>query len=168
VVVVVGGGLGVTSAHAAKLAGPSGRVVCYEGSPLLSRNVERTAALNGVAARVKVETAIVGAAIGVYRNKGEALPAVVSGAELPFCDVLELDCEGAELMILRHMRIRPRIALVETHGMLGAPSRDSRATLERLGYAVEDLGVAEPHLRAFCEKNDVRVLLGERLQSAAK
>jgi hypothetical protein len=161
-VVVVGGGLGVTSAHAASLVGPSGRVVCYEGSPHLAPNVTATATLNGVAGRVKVECAIVGAAIGVYRNRGEVLPPILPATDLPACDVLELDCEGAELTILRDMRIRPRVALVETHGMLGASSHEVRAALEGLGYAVEDLGVAEPGLSAFCEKNDVRVLLGER------
>jgi hypothetical protein len=161
-VIVVGGGLGVTATHAAGLAGPSGRVICFEGSPLLSQNVERTTALNGVAERVKVECAIVGAAIGVYRNRGEALPPVLPAGELPACDVLELDCEGAEITILRDMRITPRVALVETHGMLGAPSREVRAALEGRGYVVTDLGIAEPDLTEFCEKNDVRVLLGER------
>jgi len=128
----------------------------------LSQSVEKTAALNSVAERVKVECAIVGAAIGVYRNRGEALPPVLPATELPACDVLELDCEGAEITILRDMRISPRVALVETHGMLGAPSREVRRALEARGYVVSDLGIAEPDLAEFCEKNDVHVLLGER------
>jgi hypothetical protein len=161
-VIVVGGGLGVTATHAASLVGPSGHVICYEGSPLLSESVGKTAALNGLAERVKVECAIVGAAIGVYRNRGEKLPPVLPAAELPACDVLELDCEGAEITILRDMRISPRVALVETHGMLGTPSREVRATLQARGYVVTDLGIAEPDLGQFCEANDVRVLLGER------
>jgi hypothetical protein len=161
-VVVVGGGLGVAATHAASLVGPSGRVICYEGSPLLSQNVAKTAALNGVADRVKVECAIVGAAIGIYRNRGEALPPVLPATELPSCDVLELDCEGAEITILCDMRIAPRVALVETHGMLGASSREVRQVLEARSYVVSDLGIAEPYLAEFCEKNDVRVLLGER------
>ena len=161
-VIVVGGGLGVTATHAAGLVGPSGHVICYEGSPLLSESVGKTAALNGLAERVKVECAIVGAAIGVYRNRGEKLPPVLPAAELPACDVLELDCEGAEITILRDMRISPRVALVETHGMLGTPSREVRATLQARGYVVTDLGIAEPDLGQFCEANDVRVLLGER------
>ena len=161
-IVVVGGGLGVTAAHAAKLVGSSGRVVCYEGSPRLAQRVAETAALNGVGGRVEVESAIVGAAISVYRGRGETLPPILPPAELPECDVLELDCEGAEIAILSDMRISPRVALVETHGMLGAPSREVRRILEERGYAVTDLGIAEPSLAEFCEKNDVRVLLGER------
>jgi hypothetical protein len=161
-VIVVGGGLGVTATHAASLVGSSGRVICYEGSPLSSENVRKTAALNGVAERVKVECAIVGAAIGVCLNPGEASPPVLPAVDLPACDVLELDCEGAEITILRDMRIAPRAALVETHGMLGAPSHEVRAALESIGYLVTDLGVAEPDAAEFCEKNDVRVLLGER------
>ncbi len=162
-VVVVGGGLGVTVAHAAKLAGPEGRVVCYEGSPAHVRRVMRTAALNGVEARVRVECATVGAAIGVYVRDDEKTAPVLSAKALADCDVLELDCEGAELGILAEMTIRPRVALVEAHGRLGAPSRAVKAALEGLGYRVTELGVAEPRLADLCESFDVRVLCGERI-----
>jgi len=157
-VVVVGGGLGVTAAHAAAAVGETGRVICYEGSPPYARRVLQTAALNGVAARVAVECATVGAAIGVYAAQGERAAPVLAPAALPACDVLELDCEGAELQILAGMTIRPRVILVETHGMNGASTAQVRRRLEALGYGVQDLGVAEPRLAALCETNDVRVL----------
>jgi hypothetical protein len=38
----------------------------------------------------------------------------VTPAELPECDVLELNCEGSEIGILRNMTIRPRAIAVET------------------------------------------------------
>jgi hypothetical protein len=47
---------------------------------------------------------------------------VISPAELPECDILELDGEGAESLILRNMTIRPRVIAVETHGVYGAPT----------------------------------------------
>jgi hypothetical protein len=161
-VVVVGGGLGVTVAHAARLVGEGGRVVCYEGSPECTRHVRRTAALNGVAGRVRVEWATVGAEIGVYLGSTERAAPVTPAQALPDCDVLELDCEGAEILILSDMTIRPRTLLVETHGHLGAPALVVRGLIEGLGYRVEDLGVAEPRLAPLCEANDVRVLRGER------
>jgi hypothetical protein len=162
-VVVVGGGLGVTVTEAAKLAGAEGRVLCYEGSPAHARRVARTAAMNGVAARVRVECATVGAAIGVYVGEGEEMGPILAPESLPACDVLELDCEGAELGILGAMTIRPRSVLVEAHGRLGAPSREVRAALDGLGYCVGDLGVAEPRLAELCEAHDVRVLSGARV-----
>jgi hypothetical protein len=161
-VVVVGGGLGVTVAHAAKLAGPEGRIVCYEGSPAYARRVMRTAKLNGVEARVRVECATVGAAIGVYGRDNEQTAPILPAKALAACDVLELDCEGAELGILAEMTVRPRVVLVEAHGRLGAPSRAVRTALEGLGYRVTELGVAEPRLADLCESYDVRVLCGER------
>lgn len=161
-VVVVGGGLGVTVVEAARLAGPQGRVLCYEGSPAHVGRVTRTAAMNGVAARVRVECATVGAAIGVYVGDDEAMGPILPAEALPACDVLELDCEGAELGVLRDMTIRPRAILVEAHGGLGAPSREVRAALEGLGYRVGDLGVAEPRLAKLCETHDVRVLSAVR------
>ena len=162
VVVVVGGGLGVTVVEAAKLVGAEGRVHCYEGSPAYARRVARTAAMNGVAARVQVECATVGAAVGVYVGEDEAMGPILPAEALPACDVLELDCEGAELGVLGAMTIRPRAILVEAHGRLGAPSRAVRTALEGLGYRVRELGVAEPRLAELCEAHDVRVLSGER------
>ena len=76
--------------------------------------------------------------------------------------MLELDCEGAERGIFDAMTIRPRAIVVETHGMAGSPSEGIRRQLEALGYAVTDLGVAEPRLQAYCEQRDIRVLLGTR------
>ena len=38
--------------------------------------------------------------------------------ELPSCDVLELDCEGSEIDILRRMVITPRVIIVEIHPWL--------------------------------------------------
>ena len=40
---------------------------------------------------------------------------VIDPADLPACDVLEMDCEGSELGILKGMQIRPRVLIVELH-----------------------------------------------------
>jgi hypothetical protein len=157
-VVVVGGGLGVTCVVAASAAGGEGHVECFEGDLNGVQAVERVARLNGVAERVTVHHAVVGEAIGVYGQ--DVASKVVRPSELPPCDFLELDCEGAEVGILRDMTIRPRAIVVETHGFLGAPTETVRSVLQSRGYSVQDLGWAEPRLMNACTQNDIRVLLG--------
>jgi hypothetical protein len=163
-VIIVGGGEGVTAVVAAKVAGETGSVVCFEGNSWNVSKVKGTAARNKISNRLTVEHAIVGEAIAVYGGTEQHSTRVVSPAELPQCDILELDCEGAELLILRNMVIRPRVIAVETHGVYGAPSRMVKELLEKLDYTVEDWGLAEPRLSEVCESNDIRVLVGKRNQ----
>ncbi len=159
-VVVVGGGAGVTATIAAQLAGPDGHVTCFEGGRQSAAAVRKTAEINGVSDRLTVEHAIVARSVAVFGDAPDR--AFVSPSELPDCDVLELDCEGAEIDILPHLVIRPRVLLVETHGFRGAPTQAVRELMESLGYDVADQGIAEPRVRAFCEENDIRVLEGLR------
>jgi hypothetical protein len=100
---------------------------------------------------------VVGKAISVY---GVGLGSIVPANKLPECDVLELDCEGAELDILRSMTISPRVILVETHGLYGSSSQEVDRQLTSLGYKTSNLGVAEPRVSKFCEDNDIYVLSG--------
>jgi len=155
-VVIVGAGLGVTAVVAALRTGPSGTVQCFEGSKRHVRLVQRTAARNGVT-NIVVHHAVVAKAIDVYGSGGD-VGIVVPSSQLPPCNVLELDCEGAEVEILRELTIQPRIILVETHGVYGAPTNLVAWLLERRGYIVSDLGVAAN--KDHCTKHDIRVLLG--------
>jgi hypothetical protein len=156
-VVVVGGGLGIACVVAAKLS-KTGRVICFEGDSPHVELTRNTARLNGVSDRVDVVHAIVAADIRVYGgdHSGNVIPA----SELPKCDVLNLDCEGAEIQILREMKITPRALVVETHGPFGSPTAQVRAILEARGYKVEDLGAAEPRFEEEFLKGDVKVLVG--------
>ncbi len=158
-VVVAGGGLGVTVIHAARAVGPGGTVVCLEAARERVLDVLAVAEREGVAGRVSVRHAVVGDARSVW---GEASAEVVAAEALPPCDVLELDCEGAELDLIRRMTIRPRVVLVETHGVFGAPTADVEAALREAGYTVRLLGVAESRLRDACEQNDIHVLAATR------
>jgi hypothetical protein len=152
-VTVIGGGFGVTCAVAARLS--KSKVLCYEGDLAGVRGTQKTAELNGV----EVETihAIVGSNIGVFGNKHATT--VVAPSELPECDVLELDCEGAEVQILSEMKIKPRAVVVETHGVFGAPTDKVHAILESRGYRVENLGWAESYQEDACRKDGVEVLV---------
>jgi hypothetical protein len=57
-------------------------------------------------------------------------------SELPACDILELDCEGAESYILKNMTIKPRTIITETHGCYGAPEEEVKSILSKLGYDI--------------------------------
>lgn len=161
-VTIVGGGEGVTAVVAAKAVGETGSVVCFEGNSWGVRKIKATATRNKVSRRLTVKHAVVGEAIGVYGAPDELSTLVVPPAELPECDILELDCEGAEILILRDMTIRPRVVAVETHGVYGAPTGTVKELLEKLGYAVEEWGIAEPRVSEECEANDIRILVGKR------
>ncbi|WP_211531171.1 FkbM family methyltransferase [Methanocalculus chunghsingensis] len=116
-VVIVGGGDGATALTAAKKVGRTGLVTIYEGGDRAVRQMEERLAIEGVAAICSVHHAIVGPNIDVYG--GDAANAVtVDPKDLPDCDILELDCEGSEIDILRSLRIRPRVIIVEIHPFL--------------------------------------------------
>jgi hypothetical protein len=133
-VVVVGGGIGASSVTAAEEAGSTGSVVTYEAGEVQVEIVSETLALNGLRERVNLCHGIVGSAISLYSEAGDA--EVVDPTELPDCDILELDCEGAEVEILDALKIRPRTIIVETHGKFDAPEHLIRQKLDELGYEV--------------------------------
>jgi hypothetical protein len=162
-VVIVGGGLGVTSVIAAKATGATGHVDCYEGDWRGVTRIRQVARLNVVADRITAHHAIVGKAIAVSGNAAAARS--IHPCDMPDCDLLELDCEGSEIGILNDMVIRPAVILVETHGFLGAPTHWVREILEARGYHVDDLGWAEPRFTNACVQNDIRVLIGRLRQT---
>jgi hypothetical protein len=162
-VVVIGGGFGVTTVVAAQAAGTAGRVRSYDSSAARLSWLIETRALNrkrGPMAPIDV----------IHAHVALALPttADVAGAELvqpealPQCDVLEMDCEGGELDILRHMVIRPRVLIVETHGVFGASTQDVRQVMEALGYTILSVRLAEERMRTRHEEQDVRVITSVR------
>jgi hypothetical protein len=156
-VVIVGGGFGVTTVHAARQTGRHGRVTSFEASKERSSCLEWGIKVNGKEKNAKVVHALVGAEVKVDGEIADATQ--IMPKELPSCDVLELDCEGAEREILQKIEQRPRVILVETHGFRGAPTQTVRKQLVNMGYTVDDLGVAEPRKTEFCLENDIRVLL---------
>jgi hypothetical protein len=159
-VVVVGGGWGVTTVVAANQVGPDGAVTTYEGALEQVENTRRTASLNGIDEYCEVRHAIVSQSISL---RGGAYGAeIVDPTDLPDCDVLELDCEGAESNILTEMEMRPRVILVETHGTFGSSTDTIRHILKECGYTITDESVAEADDVAFCQENDIKVISGVR------
>lgn len=140
-VVIVGGGHGITTAVAAN-AGAD--VTVFEPDPERREAIRRTLRLNDVDPEAIV---LRGDVVGELNRleveqKGldpEATP-VVAPDELPPCDLLELDCEGAELAILEGLapEVRPRILAVEIHPIkLDGATGPVLARLRELGYDVD-------------------------------
>lgn len=149
-VVIVGGGHGVSAVIAANSACEDGRITVFEASREFVDGIQETLRINGVEDQVRVSHTVVGTvseyAESEYGSADDAT--VVSPAQLPECDVLELDCEGAELNILDDLEIRPRTIIVETHSFLDSPQQAVRERLRSLDYRVtgvetenENLGI---------------------------
>lgn len=131
-VTVIGGGFGVSTVVAAH----QGRsVTVFEGGREFARLVRETAELNRVDRDVSVIESIVGSEIDVYGE--EVTDSVVPPEELEDCDVLEMDCEGAEEEILRGMEITPRVVIVESHPQFGVDPQSVRGILIDRGYTIE-------------------------------
>lgn len=149
-VVIVGGGAGISTTVAAKLAGETGTVTVFEATEKNCCAVEQTAVENDIADRVTVTHAVVAEytdhARESYGPVGSA--PVIPIKDLPAADVLELDCEGTEIKILRSLDTLPPVAVVETHGYLGYPTEKTASLLKERGYKIlarysenESLGV---------------------------
>lgn len=156
-VVIVGGGWGVSTMVAAKNVGESGRVYTYESSPKYKRLIEETASLNGLSEQVEVAETTVSHAVSTFGS--EESSNVLEPGNLPECEILELDCEGAEATIIPKMEITPRTVIVETHGLFDSPTEEIVKKLQQKGYAIQSIELAEgPGLEQMCREQDVRVI----------
>jgi len=157
-VVVVGGGFGVSVVHAYRESKGKnhypGEITVFEPSQRRFEKCRETLSLN----TRKIDDEYVNlykAAVGSIKKKiGSVSDEVVCPANLPECDVLELDCEGAELEILGEMQIRPKKIVVETHKKFGASTEDVKQVLEKTGYQVTSS-------RPDCPATDDNVLIAE-------
>jgi hypothetical protein len=109
-VVIVGAGKGVTAVIAAEEVGPNGHVTAYEGSDYWVGVAMKTVELNGVDEWTEVHHTVVAENISVYGSAEGAQ--TLDPVDLPECDVMELDCEGAGIPILKSMSIRPRMLTI--------------------------------------------------------
>lgn len=183
----VGANIGFFAILAARLVGPTGRVVAFEPSPTNAEALRRNVGLNGFM-HVDVIEAAAGAepgeatlqlgvisgtnSIKFHRTAGTVTVPLVTLDEirrqrgLPAPTLVMLDCEGAEIDVLRGMaatirEVRP-VIMVEVH-WLGRSFLDyCRDQIEPLDYTVRPLtgpsipegpvrwhAVLEPNPRAF-------------------
>lgn len=154
-VTIVGGGFGVT---ATKISDITNRPLnIYEPSIEQIEIIEKTFKLNGVdTAKITIHNCAV--SNNRYSYDGNKNTPAIQPSHIIPCDFLELDCEGAELEILRNLAFRPKKILVETHGFRGSPTSEVIKCLNEMGYSILELGIAEPRLWSDCVKNDIYVL----------
>lgn len=141
-IVVVGGGVGVSTVIGARHAD---HVTVFEAGDRYETLCE-TVKINNVSESVDARRALVGPDISVT---GTTANQSVDPEDLPECDILELDCEGAELAILRNLQIRPRTIIVESHGVFDAPATAVREKVTALGYSVENQAVVNEDKGVF-------------------
>lgn len=138
-VVVIGGGRGVTSIIAKRKAGRDGKVITFEPMSNLCEQIEENAEINRV--ELDVRNKFVGEIVEDGKEFNERKK--IAPTQLPECDVLEIDSEGAETEILENMSIRPRVVIVESHGMLGSPTSKVKKILKDKNYEIENVELAE-------------------------
>jgi hypothetical protein len=143
-VVLVGGGRGISTVAAASRSRPDGTVQAYEPERSLVERCREVVDINNVADRVTVYHAIVGSTVRVGRDGEVGAAETVAPAELPECDALLIDCDGAEETILDGLTQRPRLVIVEHHAVRDSddpvpydPDQVAR-TLHEMGYRIED------------------------------
>jgi len=158
-VVVIGGGWGVSTVEAAEQVGVEGIVTTFEGAKEQLNRVEETVRLNGVDDRVSVRHAVVARAISLLGKQKAAEQ--LRSEDLPPCDVLVLDCEGAEVEILQNMEIHPHTVIVESHGFLGTPKSQVQETLEDCGYRTISADVADTRVERYCKNASIYVLVSK-------
>jgi hypothetical protein len=134
-VVEVGSGYGVCTIWAAR---QGASVTGYEGSSEMVEVVRDAVVVNSeihdidFSERIDVRHALVGEGIDVWGSTAEA--AVVHPSDLPSCDVLILDCEGAETDIVPAVVGNPSRAIVEVHPQFDADTETIRETFASAGY----------------------------------
>lgn len=146
-VVVVGGGRGASAVVAGRHATKSGSVIAYEGGKRRAHRLTETTRLNHVEKQVETQHVIVGSATNVWGAYDDAT--VVRPEELPECDILEMDCESAEVEILANLQVRPRTIIVETHGAADPTDNKVAHQLSERGYSVIDVGLENREYGCF-------------------
>jgi len=138
-VVIIGGGHGITSVAAAKNICDSGKIIIYEATERRLKDIRRTMRLNNVERKNhEIIHAAVGNADNVVGNKGDA--SIMSPMSIPKCDVLEIDCEGSEINVLKALNQKPRVIVVETHPSRGAYTQLVKQILADMDYTTNKIG----------------------------
>lgn len=113
-VVIVGGGMGVSTVVASRCAGEKGKVISYEASKNMVEMMEITIENNHTPSSIDVRHAYVASIVRTDGKVGEA--EFVDPKNIPCCDTLVMDCKGAEKEILINIGKKPKKLVVETHG----------------------------------------------------
>lgn len=133
--VVVGGGKGVSTVLSLERSYPEGTVTVIEASGRQCSDINEVLRWHGLSDRATVHHASIGKIRNAYGSLGE--PKEFYTDDLPPCDVLVMDCEGAEKRILSNLDSRPRVIITETHGCFDSPTQGAIKNLDEMGYETE-------------------------------
>lgn len=131
-VCVVGGGWGVSAVRSA-WAGAN-LVDVYEPGDEQVNHCAATVERNAADEPIRVHHRAVGPPRNVY---GKTSAGTLPPEDLPNCDVLVLDCEGAEMKILEQLDELPRAVVVEVHPMYGVSKPEMLGLLVGRGYEID-------------------------------
>lgn len=136
-VVLIGAHKGASTVIAARKTGPEGKVHAYEAQDAIIPQLKETLELNLVEKNVTLHHAVVEVAKSVYGDfqKADHVPAT----DIPDCDVLVMDCEGAEKEILKEMDNNPAYIIVETHPQFNSSTEQIISILEKQDYSIREV-----------------------------
>jgi hypothetical protein len=134
-VIIVGAHRGVTAVAAARAVGSEGKVIAYEGVEQLANLSRSSLILNQVELQAEIVHGIVETEIELGIGV-RGLPPTIKTESLIECDVLSLDCEGAEQQILEKLTIKPSYIFVEVHTALGVDLKKFKETLIEKKYDI--------------------------------
>lgn len=126
----------MTAVRSSKMVGSGGEVIVFEGGKESAERCKKIVEMNGVDDICTVKHAVVGRERAVYG--GSTISAEkISTTDLPKCDVLEMDAEGAEIDIIDKLEVSPRAIILELHPWLYSESpKEPIEMLEEMGYAI--------------------------------
>ena len=133
-VIVIGGGSGASTVAVAHQIGNNGSIIVYEGNKNSAARTKETINLNKVNDRVEIKHAIIEKPVYLLGDLGN--PPLIPASNFSDCDVLVMDCEGAEIPILQNLQISPRLIIVEAHPLLNSPKEEVIKLLDKLEYEI--------------------------------
>jgi len=132
-VTVIGGGCGVSAVRGSRLAGDQGSVTVFEAGEEQVKQVRETLKVNDCSS-FKLVQGLFYVEKNIYGSSSKAQ--YLEADAIPECDVLELDCEGAEIPILQDLDFKPRNIVVESHEGFEAPKDKVVSILGDQGYEI--------------------------------
>lgn len=132
-VVVIGGGYGTSSVPASKQCG-NGQVTIFEPGSEQVEEIKEVMAINGCK-NYNIIQGVFYDDRNVWSESSNAKK--LNASDIPKCDVLEMDCEGAEQKICENLEIKPREIIVEVHNDLGSSSEGIKKILKQKNYELE-------------------------------
>lgn len=117
IILAVGVGSGISLTHNCAKPRSNNSFIGIDGSQEQIEIAKANCKLNGVdSSKFELIEGYVGNPTHVYGEKNQQSLMMIDINKIKF-DVLELDCEGSEIEILRDISVRPRHIIVEMHPM---------------------------------------------------